>query len=134
MNQNKAKGALYEAKFRAEAMENGLHVFDPAGDYLPVDFILMNNAGRMFRVQVRGSAFSNRDGVRISLQCGNKKSAYLSSATYDILAGYCVNYDLWYLVPSSLCEGLSRLKFYPHVENSRGKWEKYRSAWDVFSI
>lgn len=133
MNQNKAAGAYYEAAFRASAMAHHLHIYDPVGDYLPVDVIVQNNGGKLFRVQVRGSRFMSKDGVRISLRTGGRKKAYLSCSTYDVLAAYVADYNLWYLVPSSPLDGLNTLKVYPHVEKSRGQWEKFKENWDIFN-
>ena len=48
MTMMKRKGSLYEQKFFSEALEHGLEVFVPLGDYLPQDCLVMNTAGKDF--------------------------------------------------------------------------------------
>ena len=126
-------------RFRERAMTYGLHVYDPVGDYLPVDVIVQNNAGTLFRVQVRGTEGVKADShrgraARISLRCGSgKKKAYLNSSSFDIFAAHVADHDTWYLVPSSLIAGTrDSMKIYPQVTDSRGQWEKFRDRWSVF--
>ena len=56
----KRKGYIYEQTFFTEALKNGLEVFIPLGDHLPVDCILVNSAGKNFNVQIKGSEKSSK--------------------------------------------------------------------------
>ncbi|MEL0118500.1 MAG: group I intron-associated PD-(D/E)XK endonuclease [Opitutae bacterium] len=132
MNQNKAAGAYYEACFRSTAMSHGLHIYDPVGDYLPVDAIVQNKAGKLFRIQIRGTAYKDKGCVKVSTRAGIRKTAYLSSSTYDVFAAYASDFGVWYLIPSTLMGNRDNAKFYPHVENSKGQWEKYKDRWSIF--
>ena len=51
----KNKGTLYEQTFFTEALFRNLHVFPPVGDYLPIDCLVMNDAGKVFKVQIKGT-------------------------------------------------------------------------------
>ena len=65
MTMMKRKGSLYEQKFFSEALEHGLEVFVPLGDYLPQDCLVMNSAGKIFKVQIKGTETNRR--IRIEL-------------------------------------------------------------------
>jgi len=138
----KLKGTRYEFLFIATALKHGLHVFIPAGDYLPVDGIVMNNSGRMFRVQVRGT-----HGVRVQDKKGSRAASvsmkvggYLASGTpnllkpteYDVLAAFIEDRSMWYIIPSAAIGSTWKAKFYPHVEKSKGQYEKFQENWDLF--
>ena len=51
----KRKGSLYEQTFFTEALARNLEVFTPLGDYLPQDCLVMNQAGKIFKVQIKGT-------------------------------------------------------------------------------
>ena len=48
----KRKGNLYEQIFFTEALSRNLEVFTPLGDYLPQDCLVMNQAGKVFKIDV----------------------------------------------------------------------------------
>ena len=58
----KRAGNLYEQRFYTEALSRGFEVFIPLGDYLPQDAIVMNSAGKLFKVQVKGTEKKDREG------------------------------------------------------------------------
>ena len=60
----KRKGNLYEQKYFTSALEAGLEVFVPLGDYLPQDCMVMNSAGRVFKVQIKGTETKSKDPQR----------------------------------------------------------------------
>ena len=60
----KRKGSLYEQKFFSEALQHGLEVFVPLGDYLPQDCLVMNSAGKIFKIQVKGTESKSKDKER----------------------------------------------------------------------
>ena len=57
----KNKGTLYEQTFFTEALAHDLDVFTPLGDYLPQDCLVMNQAGKIFRVQIKGTEKKVKD-------------------------------------------------------------------------
>ena len=63
---NKARGTVYEYKFFTKALDLGYDVFIPAGDNLPIDCIVQNGAGKLYKVQIKGTASENREGGRIT--------------------------------------------------------------------
>ena len=60
MTKMKRKGSLYEQKFFSEALEHGLEVFVPLGDYLPQDCLVMNSAGKIFKFRSKAQKQSRR--------------------------------------------------------------------------
>ena len=51
----KRKGNIYEQIFFTEALSHNLEIFTPLGDYLPQDCLVMNQAGKVFKVQIKGT-------------------------------------------------------------------------------
>ena len=64
----KRAGNLYEQRFFTEALSRGFEVFIPLGDYLPQDAIVMNSAGKLFKVQVKGTEKKDREEVLAAIQ------------------------------------------------------------------
>ena len=135
---NKNFGAAVEQLFYGRAMMKGLDVFVPAGDYLPQDCMVVNAAGKIYRVQIKGTDIQSASEVdrksnrwRITAQCS--KRLPLDCSKVDIMAAYVKPYDVWYIIPcmqlSSKCVWL-----YPDNPKSRNKYEKYREDWDLFKI
>ena len=135
----KRDGSLYEQIFFAEALKHGLEVFPPLGDYLPIDCLVMNSAGRVFKVQIKGTGKvticpKNKGSGRykITASCGSLKKQPLDCTKVDVLAAYIEDLELWYLVPCMALDNALTLGFYPNIPDSKGKHEKFRENWDLF--
>ncbi len=136
----KRDGTVYELQFRIEALRRGLDTFPPDGDYSPVDCIVLNPAGKTYRVQVKGTACVGKsDGkgrspskykYRIISGRRSDKSTY-SATEIDVLACYIAPVDEWFLIPMVLAANNSSLAFFTGA-NSRSKWQKHRNNWDIF--
>ena len=132
-------GSLYEQIFFAEALKHGLEVFPPLGDYLPIDCLVMNSAGRVFKVQIKGTGKvticpKNKGSGRykITASCGSLKKQPLDCTKVDVLAAFIEDLELWYLIPCMSLDNALTLGLYPNIPDSKGKHEKFRENWDLF--
>jgi len=59
------------------------------------------------------------------------KQTILADSIVDVLSAYIVPLDVWYHIPAKeiTAKGINLM---PHIIGSKGKWEKYRGAWEVF--
>ena len=137
---NKTRGTVYEYKFFSKALDLGYDVFIPAGDNLPIDCIVQNGAGKLYKVQIKGTASENREGGRspgsrkrykVLAATGQSAKLSIDCTKVDILAAYVDPVDAWYIIPC-LEIGAKSVWFYPHIENSRAMTEKHREHWDLF--
>ena len=135
----KRRGSLYEQTFFAEALARNLEVFTPLGDYLPQDCLVMNQAGKIFKVQIKGTRDKVIDKANgglgrymITTATGTTKKETLDCTKVDILAAYVETIPTWYIIPCLEINQNIRISLYAHNPNSRAKHEKYREAWDLF--
>jgi len=135
-------GTLYEMRFIAECLSKGLHPHDTVGDYLQHDLLVMNDAGCVFKVQVKGTnteIMDNRRVVpryRITAKRGSKVNAtqglgYIDCTKVDVLAAYVEKRDAWYLIPCLSIENMS-VWVYPDNPKSKAKYEKFKDDWSCF--
>ena len=143
----KQDGTLYEQAFILRCLIRGLHPHPTVGDYLPHDMIVQNQAGRMLRVQIKGTdalqkerkktdaskrSYAKQGRYRITAMMGSKdRKQPIDCHLVDVLTVYVKAYDTFYNIPctelTSTCVWLA-----PHDPTSRGKFEKYMENWDVF--
>ncbi len=130
----KRKGYIYEQTFFTEALQRGLEVFTPLGDYLPQDCIVVNAAGKKFNVQIKGTEKSNEDKNRykFSVTTGRAVKQPLDCTKVDVVAIFCADIDTWYLIPCMAIDGALTVAVYPHNPKSKAKHEKYRENWQIF--
>jgi hypothetical protein len=135
----KRDGSLYEQIFFAEALKHGLEVFPPLGDYLPVDCLIMNAAGRVFKVQIKGTAKPSIEGrgkprYIVTTSFGTSKKTTIDCTKVDIVVAYLSDINLFYIIPCMALDGAKRIGLYALNDQSKAKHEKYREAWDLFKI
>ena len=135
----KRKGSLYEQTFFTEALARNLEVFTPLGDYLPQDCLVMNQAGKIFKVQIKGTKDKQFDKANkglgrymITTSTGRIKKETLDCTKVDILAAYIESIPTWYIIPCLEINSCIRISLYAHNPNSKAKHEKFREAWDIF--
>lgn len=136
---NKALGTVYEYKFFSKILELGYDLFTPAGDNLPIDCIVQNGAGKLYKVQVKGTSSENREGGRnvkskrykVLAATGQSSKMSIDCTKVDILAAYVEPVDTWYIIPCLEISAKS-VWFYPHIENSKAMTERYKEQWDLF--
>jgi hypothetical protein len=135
---NKTAGTVYEYKFFSRILEKGYDLFIPAGDNLPIDCIVQNGAGKLYKVQIKGTASENREGGRtgkkrykVLAATGQSSKTSIDCTKVDILAAYVEPVNTWYIIPC-LEIGAKSVWFYPHIENSRSMTERFKEEWDLF--
>jgi len=135
----KSKGTLYEQTFFAEALSRNLHVFSPIGDYLPVDCLIMNDAGKVFKVQIKGTENKTQDPQRtglgrymITTATGATKKQSIDPSKVDVLAAYVQKVKAWYIIPILSIDSALRISLYPHNPKSKAKHERFLEDWDYF--
>ena len=133
---NKRNGCVYEQIFFARAMKKGFEVFVPTGDHLPQDCHIVNESGKIYRVQIKGtSTAANEPGkkyprYRITSSRSNAR-AQIECEDVDIVACYIEPHDIFYIVPCELITGVSTW-FYCNDPRSKHELERYRENWEVF--
>ena len=138
----KRTGSIYEQQFSLDALKNGLEVFTPIGDYLPQDCIVMNSAGRTFRVQVKGTGVliedkRNNGGLgryMITSASGKKVKETIDCTKVDTLAAYIEPINAWYIIPCMDLDNAIRISLYPHNTKSKAKYERFLNNWNAFKI
>ena len=140
-HKNKRFGTVYEHRFCAKAISLGLDPHPCPGEYLAHDFLVMNEAGRVYRTQVKGTSVCAKNSgrpkrsarYRVTTASGNRVKSSLDCSKVDLLAAYVEPPDVWYIIPCLQLSGVATY-FYPHVENSKAKFEAYREDWNQFLI
>lgn len=137
----KRAGSIYEQQFFLDALKNGLEVFTPIGDYLPQDCIVMNSAGRTFRVQIKGTGSLVHDTrgkgmgrYMITSASGKKVKETIDCTKVDTLAAYIEPVNAWYIIPCMDLDNAIRISLYPHNTKSKAKYEKFQDNWNAFKI
>jgi len=136
-NDYKLAGSIYEHKFVVDAMLRGLYPHQPPADMPCHDFIVMNALGRCYITQVKSASSmqarkptESSKRFKIQTMC-HAKQTILANSMVDVLSAYIVPMDIWYHIPAKeiTSKGINLM---PHIIGSKGKWEKYRGAWEVF--
>ena len=135
----KRRGNLYEQKFFTEALSRNLEVFTPLGDYLPQDCIIMNQAGRIFKVQIKGTKDKAKDKTHaglgrymITTASGSSKKMSIDCTKVDTVVVYVETIPTWYIIPCLDIDSAVRISVYPHNPKSKAKHEKHKENWDYF--
>ena len=129
----KRRGSQYEAAFVTQALKRGLDILEPVGDYMIYDLMVSNSAGRIQRVQVKGtsSRIKNKPGYKIVAASGNLKKVPLNPDEVDVLAAYVEPCDVWYLIPVRKLDGGVSVYLNPATKVN-AKYEVWKEAWNVF--
>ena len=138
---SKRLGTWYESLFIPKCLSKGLHPHDTYGDYLAHDMLVMNDAGCVFKVQIKGTNTMVTDGrrypkFRITAKRGNRVSKKaglgdLDCTKVDILAAYVEKHDLWYLIPCLAVTNMS-VWLFPDNPDSKARYEEYKDNWNCF--
>lgn len=115
-------------------------MFVPLGDYLPQDCLLMNPAGKVFKVQIKGTEGKSKEDrtglgrymVTTSRGSGDKET--IDCTKVDVLVAYVDELNTFYNIPCMELDGAKRISVYPHNPESKAKHEKYKDNWKVFKV
>ncbi len=126
----KQRGELAEMRFMLKAAGLGFGVAKPWGDSERYDFVL-DSGKRFLRIQVKSTYVARTQSYAVNAK-GSQNKAY-TTEQIDFLVAYIVVEDAWYVIPIGAFAPRKVLKFYPSVceQKNRGRYEKYREAWDL---
>jgi hypothetical protein len=130
----KRMGELSELDFLRKAMGMGMIVSKPWGDSYRYDFICDVNQ-KLWRVQVRSTEYrfgARGYAVHASVYVG-RKIVGLTPKDIDVLIGYIVSRDIWYVVPVRAFTPRKNLWFYPDGSKKGAMFERYREAWGIMT-
>jgi len=130
----KRMGELSELDFLRKAMGMGMIVSKPWGDSYRYDFICDVNQ-KLWRVQVRSTEYrfgARGYAVHASVYVG-RKIVGLTPKDIDVLIGYIVSRDIWYVVPVRAFTPRKNLWFCPDGSKKGAMFEKYREAWGIMT-
>lgn len=132
----KKQGELAELKLHTLAFEKGWIVSTPFGDNSKYDLVVDVN-GVLSRVQVKSTSkkdISNRQNrYTLIIGYGNKQKKPYLKKDVDIIAIYIIPEDVWYIIPIEELKGKVNLHFRPFDKSSKGKYEGFKMAWNIFS-
>lgn len=122
-------GLSAELQLTAEALDRGLAVLSPVGDFLPYD-IIISNGRKHLKVQVKAAnigRLGKRKRYIFSAQRADR-SKY-TSAQVDVFALYFKDIRQWAFVPFKYVSGTS-IAFYG--VDGGGKYTKFINNWKIF--
>ena len=129
------KGNFFEQKFFTEALSRGYEVFVPLGDYLPQDCLILNSAGKVFKIQIKGTQSKrikeNKYAISTSFDQQSTRVP-IDCTKVDVLVAYIEDKDVFYLFPCLELDGAKVINLYPHRPDSKAKHEKYLDNWAIF--
>ena len=132
----KHEGTYYEWLFMTECLDRGLHPHDTIGDYLPHDMIVMNDLGKLFKVQVKGTRHGRIQGgrQRFEITLGMGRGKYRSKEDMiDVYAFYVYKHRQWYIMPFDAVK-TATVRFYPEtIGKTKSYTQKYLENWDYFN-
>lgn len=132
----KERGTAVEVLFRYECLAKGYMPHAPDGDPMCHDSVVMNPLNGKCKVtQVRGVTHqtigSRRSYAYKALALCLNKKLHLRDSIVETLAVFVVPEKAWYLIPVSKISS-GTVSLWPHLENSKGQYEKYREKWNTF--
>ena len=131
----KALGTLFEQRFVLKCLEYGLHPFSPIEEGLPQDMLVMNDANKVLRIQIKGTKTAIKkwktDRYRITAGTGNSSKKAIDCDRIDFVVAH-VDPDIWYIVPCPELKSVS-MWLYPDAEDSDGQYERFRDRWDLIT-
>ena len=124
----KRRGEVAESVFLAKAMSLGFGVAKPWGDSERYDFIV-DSGEKLWRVQLKSAYVGSKEGGYTVHAFGNQSRVAYTAAEIDVVVGYVVPEEAWYVIPIGAFAGIKSMKLFPASRRMRSKHEKYREAW-----
>jgi len=112
---HKRRGEWAELRFLERAAEQGLCVSKPWGETLSYD-VVVEASGRLLRVQVKSTWSMNHGAYVLGIR--NSRGAYPPGA-FEVVAGYLIPLDVWYLLPECKVQGKATILLYPRIQSDQ---------------
>jgi PD-(D/E)XK nuclease superfamily protein len=131
---SKQKGEYVEALFLVRMLELGYTVCKPWGDSARSDFVIFKPGRRALRVQVKSAWVIKERAFHVVTYARDMEQASqwrrYSLWDTDFLVAYVAPHQMWYVMPIGEIEART-LCLAPHRPHSRGRYERYREAWEL---
>src|SRR5437879_4424598 len=135
----KAVGEAFENLFAWELMRRNLTISKPAGDSARYDSIVDRGRNhprdgfrRLVLIQIRGTLRLNGRLNKINTRSGRYLHK-LSPKDADFLAAYVAPHQIWYIIPVKKFSPACHISLYPHIKNSKGRFEMFRHRWNLLN-
>jgi len=122
----KKRGEWVELVFAARAMWEGLRLARPWGESSGYDFVVVQERGRLVRVQVKSTIF--KEGTGYSCTMKDSKGPY-KKGSFEFVAAYVIPENVWFIIPEKKVRGKWSVGLYPKLE--RSKYGEYKEAWNL---
>jgi len=83
----------------------------------------------LWRVQLKSAYAGSKEGGYTVHAYGNDDRRAYTAAEVDVVLGYVVPEEAWYVIPIGAFAGIKSMKLFPASRRMRSKHEKYREAW-----
>ena len=131
---SKRIGDIAESIFVTRCLMANIEPVKPFGDNRKYDFITEHN-GKKLKVQVKctdvvGKNPSGSSRFKINTCYGSKSKTKYTKDEIDFIAAFVFPEQMWYIIPvEEVTE--SSVTLYPQIENSDGKYEKFRNKFKL---
>lgn len=128
----KRQGELIELAFLYKAAALGLGVAKPWGESGRYDLIV-DNGKALLRIQVKSTRNFDGYGYKLGTHWKSIARRHLpyTAEQVDLLAGYVLPVDTWYILPVAAFTPRKSVAVYPHRSPDHGQFEQYREAWHL---
>ena len=130
----KLRGEIAEMAFLLKTARLGLCVSKPYGDSYSYDFVV-DSGTRFWRVQVKSTHQPRGKGYSLTVQhFKSQGSPHYTPEEIDMLVGYVVPADAWYILPLAAFLPRRQLRLYPNGgRRGSGRFEAYKEAWHLLT-
>src|SRR5437764_15280843 len=108
----KRRGEAAESVFLAKAVSMGFGVAKPWGDSERYDFIV-DSGEKLWRVQLKSAYGGSKEGGYTVHAFGNQSRVAYTAAEVDVVVGYVVPEEGWYVIPVGGFGGVKSMKVFP---------------------
>jgi len=125
----KRRGEWAEMIFMTRAAERRIPISKPWGDTTSYDFVA-GRPGHFKAVQVKCTLCEIAEGLDKGYLCTVCSSGRpYRRGSFDFLAAYVIQEDVWYLIPEEEILGKKSISLATHCVEAR--YESYREAWHL---
>jgi|HubBroStandDraft_4_1064222.scaffolds.fasta_scaffold255020_2 hypothetical protein len=130
----KLRGEIAEMAFLLKASRLGLCVSKPYGDSYAYDFVV-DSGTRLWRVQVKSTQRTHGRGYGLTVfHFDSGVKPHYTPEEIDMLVGYVVPADTWYVLPLAAFLPRCHIHLYPNgCRRGAGLFEEYREAWHLLT-
>jgi hypothetical protein len=114
IKQANLRGGVGGVAVYVAGIEEGLHLSKPWGEATDYDFIVEDRGGRAGAGEVDDARGSGRIFVH-----GAGERGAVPVRSFDYLAAYVLQEDMWYIIPAEMVVGQGSIAMYPRLKRSK---------------